>query len=155
MSLAGVQPTVQTGTQQSQILHSNLLFLRQRVCCALAAEEISIPEVREGWHLSWHPRGEAMLPEHVTVVSPSALPWEHEQGVQTEYLDQALIYNWLDQGNMFHQMMEAGNFIYATACRLLDACTHDTSHYQLFATVRGHPSRISDMDLMSYPVLAW
>ncbi|KAL0046483.1 hypothetical protein WJX82_001718 [Trebouxia sp. C0006] len=53
---------------------------------------------------------------------------------ETEYLDQALIYNWLDQGNMFHQMMEAGNFIYATACRLLDACTHDTSHYQLFAT---------------------
>ncbi|KAA6423691.1 MAG: hypothetical protein FRX49_06262 [Trebouxia sp. A1-2] len=75
-----------------------------------------------------------MLPEHIKVVSPSALPWEHEQGVQTKYLDQALIYNWLDQGNMFHQMMEAGNFIYATACRLLDACTHDTSHYQLFAT---------------------
>ena len=114
--------------------------MHQRVWCALAAEEISIPEVREGWHLPWHPRGEAMLPEHVTVVSPSALPWEHEHGIQTEYLDQALIYNWLDQGNMFHQMMEAGNFIYATACRLLDACTHDTSHYQLFATVRDHPS---------------
>ena len=38
-----------------------------------------------------------MLPEHVKVVSPSALPWEHEHGMQTEYLDQALIYNWLDQ----------------------------------------------------------
>ncbi|DBA68653.1 hypothetical protein WJX79_009266 [Trebouxia sp. C0005] len=110
------------------------LVLWQKQFYYITSEEISIPEVREGWHLSWHPRGEAMLPEHVTVVSPSALPWEHEQGVQTEYLDQALIYNWLDQGNMFHQMMEAGNFIYATACRLLDACTHDTSHYQLFAT---------------------
>ncbi|KAL0037926.1 hypothetical protein WJX79_005674 [Trebouxia sp. C0005] len=110
------------------------LVLWQKQFYYITSEEISIPEVREGWHLSWHPRGKAMLPEHIKVVSPSALPWEHEQGVQTKYLDQALIYNWLDQGNMFHQMMEAGNFIYATACRLLDACTHDTSHYQLFAT---------------------
>ena len=97
------------------------------------AEEISIPEVSEGWHLDWHPYGEAMFPEHVTVISPHALPWE--RSTETEYLDQALIYNWLDQANMFHVMMETGNFIYATACELLGACTHATSHYQLLATV--------------------
>ena len=100
---------------------------------SVSAEEISIPEVGEGWHQPWHPYGEAMFPEHVTVISPHALPWEPDS--QTEYLDQALIYNWLDPANMFHVMMETGNFICATACRLLGACTHATSHYQLLATV--------------------
>ena len=75
-----------------------------------------------------------MFPEHVIVISPHALPWEQDS--QTEFLDQALIYNWLDQANLYHVMMETGNFIYATACRLLNACTYATSHYQLLATVR-------------------
>ncbi len=75
-----------------------------------------------------------MFPEHVTVVSPTDLPWEQDTTV--EHLDQALVYNWLDQANMYHVMMETGNFIYATACRLLGACTHATSHYQILSTVR-------------------
>ena len=98
-----------------------------------AAEEVQIPEVKEGWHMWWHPYGEAMLPEHVTVVSPWALPWE--QTSPKEHLDTALIYNWVDQANMYHVMMETGNFIYATACRLLGACTHASSHYQILSTV--------------------
>lgn len=103
----------------------------------ITAEDISIPEIREGWHMWWHPYGEAIFPEHVTVVHPSALPWDSHS--QTEHLDQALVYNWLDQANMYHVMMETGNFIYATACRLLDACTRATSHYQILATVRPAP----------------
>lgn len=98
-----------------------------------AAEDISIPEVREGWHMWWHPYGKAMLPEHITVVHPSSLPWASDS--YTMYLDQGLIYNWLDQANMYHVMMETGNFIYATACKLLGACTHATSHYQILSTV--------------------
>ncbi len=74
-----------------------------------------------------------MLPEHITVVHPSSLPWASDS--DTTYLDQALIYNWLDQANMYHVMMETGNFIYATACKLLGACTHATSHYQILSTV--------------------
>ncbi len=74
-----------------------------------------------------------MLPEHITVVHPSSLPWTLDS--YTMYLDQALIYNWLDQANMYHVMMETGNFIYATACKLLGACTHATSHYQILSTV--------------------
>lgn len=81
----------------------------------------------------WHPYGKAMLPEHITVVHPSSLPWASDS--YTMYLDQALIYNWLDQANMYHVMMETGNFIYATACKLLGACTHATSHYQILSTV--------------------
>ena len=100
------------------------------VCCA---EDISIPNVREGWHMWWHPYGEAMLPEHVTVVHPMNLPWESD--APFEYLDQALIYNWLDQANMYHVMMETGNFIYATACKLLGACSYAASHFQILSTV--------------------
>ncbi|DBA88099.1 TPA: hypothetical protein ACH3X2_005097 [Trebouxia sp. C0005] len=81
----------------------------------------------------WHPYGKAMLPEHITVVHPSSLPWASDS--YTMYLDQALIYNWLDQANMYHVMMETGNFIYATACKLLGACTHATSHYQILSTM--------------------
>ena len=97
------------------------------------AEEVTIPEVSEGWHASWHPFGEALLPEHVTVISSAELPWD--AGSTAEQIDDALLYNWLDQANMFHVMMETGNFIYATACKLLGACTHATSHYQILATV--------------------
>ena len=75
-----------------------------------------------------------MLPEHITVVNVDSLPWEAD--TPTEYLEQALIYNWLDTvHNLYHVMMENGNFIYATACRLLGACTHANSHYQILATV--------------------
>lgn len=81
----------------------------------------------------WHPYGEAMLPEHVRVVQPSAVPWSSDS--LTERLDEALIYNWLDQANMYHVMMETGNFIYATACKLLGACSHTSSHYQILSTV--------------------
>lgn len=87
----------------------------------------------------WHPHGEAMLPEHMTVVHPSSLPWNQanmEEEPMQEHLHQALVYNWLDQANMYHVMMETGNFIYATACKLLDACDHATSHYQILSTVR-------------------
>lgn len=90
----------------------------------------------------WHPYGEAMLPEHVTVVHPSQLPWNEtdtENKPTHERLNQALIYNWLDQANMYHVLMETGNFIYATACKLLAACTHASSHYQILATVGTHP----------------
>ena len=97
------------------------------------AEEMTIPEVSEGWHAPWHPYGEALLPEHVTVVSPAELPWD--DGITADHIEDALLYNWLDQANMFHVMMETGNFIHATACKLLGACTHATSHYQLLATV--------------------
>jgi hypothetical protein len=103
------------------------------ICLCHAAEDIRIPEVREGWHMWWHPYGKAMLPEHITVVHPSSLPWASDSYMM--YLDQALIYNWLDQANMYHVMMETGNFIYATACKLLGACTHATSHYQILSTV--------------------
>lgn len=86
----------------------------------------------------WHPYGNAMLPEHVIVVHPSHLPWE-QTGTPSqpthEYLDQALIYNWLDQANLYHVLMETGNFIYATACKLLNACSHASSHYQILSTV--------------------
>lgn len=102
------------------------------------AEDILMPEVREGWHMWWHPYGEAMLPEHVTVVHPSNLPWDNSNPDSQpihEYLKQALIYNWLDQANMYHVLMETGNFIYATACKLLNACSHASSHYQILATV--------------------
>ncbi|KAL3145862.1 hypothetical protein ABBQ38_015231 [Trebouxia sp. C0009 RCD-2024] len=37
---------------------------------------------------------------------------------------------------MYHVMMETGNFIYATACKLLAACNHASSHYQILATGR-------------------
>lgn len=90
----------------------------------------------------WHPYGEAMLPEHVTAVHPYHLPWDQTgTGSQPthEYLDQALIYNWLDQANMYHVLMETGNFIYATACKLLNACSHASSHYQILATASRHP----------------
>ena len=86
----------------------------------------------------WHPYGEAMLPEHMTVVHPSNLPWEHlpsDSKPFHEYLAEALIYNWLDQANMYHVLMETGNFIYATACKMLNACSHASSHYQILATV--------------------
>ena len=77
-----------------------------------------------------------MLPEHITVVNHTNLPWQAD--APTEYVEQALIYNWLDTvHNLYHVMMENGNFIYATACRLLGACTHATSHYQILATVRN------------------
>lgn len=105
------------------------------------AEDVTIPEVREGWHMWWHPYGEAMLPEHVTVVHPSNLPWEQADTASPlthDFLDQALIYNWLDQANMYHVLMETGNFIYATACKLLNACRHGSSHYQILATVSEH-----------------
>lgn len=107
----------------------------------LPAEEVTIPEVREGWHMWWHPYGKAMLPEHVTVVHPSRLPWEQADTASQpthDFLDQALIYNWLDQANMYHVLMETGNFIYATACKLLNACSHASSHYQILATVGEH-----------------
>ena len=110
----------------------------------LLAEEVTIPEVREGWHMWWHPFGEAMLPEHVTAVHPSHLPWEQIGTASQpthEYLDQALIYNWLDQANMYHVLMETGNFIYATACKLLNACSHASSHYQILATVSFQTGR--------------
>ena len=81
----------------------------------------------------WHPYGQAMLPEHCTVVLPMDIPWIHD--TQIEYLDQALVYNWLDQANMYHVMMETGNFIYATACKLLGACSYASSHYQILSTV--------------------
>lgn len=102
------------------------------------AEEVNIPQVREGWHMWWHPYGEAMLPEHVMVVHPSQQPWDKTGTASKpthEHLDQALIYNWLDQANMYHVLMETGNFIFATACKLLGACTHASSHYQTLATV--------------------
>ena len=105
----------------------------------LLAEEISIPKIREGWHMWWHPYGEAMLAEHVTVVSPSSLPWNTPSTWGSKpthkHLDQAVIYNWLDQANMYHVLMETGNFIYATACKLLGACSHASSHYHILATV--------------------
>ena len=100
------------------------------------AEEVSIPSVREGWHMWWHPYGEAMLPEHVTVVHPMNLPWGSDTNL--DYLDQALIYNWLDQANMYHVMMETGNFIYATACKLLGACSYADSHFHILSTVSTH-----------------
>lgn len=81
----------------------------------------------------WHPYGNALLPEHVSIVHPSALPWAPD--TPTEHLDEALIYNWLDEANMYHVMMETGNFIYATACKLLGACSHARSHYQILSTV--------------------
>ena len=128
------------------------LQLSPRVCFSscdahihlLLAEEVTIPEVREGWHMWWHPYGEAMLPEHVTVVHPSHLPWEQTGTASQpihEYLDQALIYNWLDQANMYHVLMETGNFIFATACKLLNACSHASSRYQILATVSSHTKR--------------
>ena len=84
----------------------------------------------------WHPYGNALLPEHISIVHPSALPWTPD--TPTEHLDEALIYNWLDQANMYHVMMETGNFIYATACELLGACSHARSHYQILSTVSHH-----------------
>ena len=98
------------------------------------AEDIRIPEVSEGWHAYWHPYGEALTPEHITVISPANLPWDNS--TTAEHIDDALLYNWLDQANMFHVMMETGNFIYATACKLLGACSFATSHYQILATIR-------------------
>ena len=121
--------------QESTSLCSMLVtnVMQSNIYLCHAAEDISIPEVREGWHMWWHPYGKAMLPEHITVVHPSSLPWASDS--YTMYLDQGLIYNWLDQANMYHVMMETGNFIYATACKLLGACTHATSHYQILSTV--------------------
>lgn len=111
------------------------LLLTGTLCHADDDEDVSIPAVREGWHQEWHPYGNAMLPEHITIVSHTSLPWQAD--TPTDYLEQALIYNWLDTvHNLYHVMMENGNFIYATACRLLGACTHATSHYQILATVR-------------------
>ena len=49
-------------------------------------------------------------------------------------------------GQLYHVMMETGNFIYATACRLLGACTHATSHYQLLATVSSIQSWLAHYD---------
>ncbi|DBA76070.1 hypothetical protein WJX77_012502 [Trebouxia sp. C0004] len=112
------------------------LVLWQKQFYYINTEDISIPEVKEGWHMWWHPYGKAMLPEHITVIHPSSLPWASDS--YTMYLDQALIYNWLDQANMYHVMMETGNFIYATACKLLGACTHATSHYQILSTGYFH-----------------
>ena len=104
-----------------------------------AAEEITLPEVRLGWYEPWHPHGDARLAEHVTVVHPNSLPWEqiefHNSKLETEHLDQALIYKGLDQRNMYHVMLETGNYIFATACKLLGACTYATSHYQIFSIV--------------------
>lgn len=92
----------------------------------------------EGWHASWHPYGEALLPEHVTAISSAELPWDDDSTV--DQINDALLYNWLDQANMFHVMMETGNFIYATACKLLGAYIHVTSHYQILATAPSkHP----------------
>lgn len=96
-----------------------------------------------------------MLPEHVTVVHPSHLPWELKYTASQptyDYLDQALIYNWLDQANMYHVLMETGNFIYATACKLLNACSHASSHYQILATVSEHKHKGRDPHLPPCPL---
>ncbi|KAL0035290.1 hypothetical protein WJX79_010560 [Trebouxia sp. C0005] len=83
------------------------LVLWQKQFYYITTEDISIPEVREGWHMWWHPYGKAMLPEHITVVHPSSLPWASDS--YTMYLDQALIYNWLDQANMYHGYFHYGD----------------------------------------------
>lgn len=50
-----------------------------------------------------------------------------------ESIPEGLMFHWLDPGNLYHVLMENGNYIYATACRLLEACSWQDSHYQIFA----------------------
>ena len=91
--------------------------------------------MKTGWH-----GVPAQLLDHMSVVHPLQLPWNLLQQQQQQpsnatrgYIDEGLLFHWLDPGNLYHVLMENGNYIYATACRLLKACSHEESHYQIFA----------------------
>lgn len=147
------------GTFGISCLFDNLV-LWQKHFYYISTENVSIPDVTEGWYLPWHKYGSAKFSEHVTVVSPHGLPWaEHSE---TEYIEEALVYHWLDIPNMYHLMMETGNFIFATACKLLGACTHSTSHYQILATGyfkygedQGLPAGHESLHCLSSQVPRW
>lgn len=122
----------------SAAVHTEQSLQPATVYCCCTADQFSFPEVRLGWYEPWHPHGDARLAEHVTIVNPNSLPWEqpevHDQ-LEMVHLDQALIYKGLDQRNLYHVMMETGNYIFGTACKLLGACTYATSQHQIFSIV--------------------